>query len=117
MNKLAILLTATLISGCSTVDTMRYGEKASTPIPTEEFTAVGNYSHRNGSIQVATEQAEAFCKRWRAAPAIISQETKTTTDAPRESFGKGVARSLKSAVTGEGSAKDYYETTIKYKCL
>ncbi len=116
MNKIALLIAASLISGCSTVENIRYGEKAQTPIPTDTFTAVGNFSHRNGSIEVATDQANAFCKRWRASPAIISQETITTTNNNSESVGKGIARSIKSVVTGEGSAKDYYQTTIKYKC-
>ncbi len=121
MYKTALLFTTLVITGCAgsidstrgMIDDMRYGEKSTTPIPTDEFIAVGNYRHKAGALEIATDNANAFCKRWRASPAIISQETKKMHD---DNIGKSITRSTKEALTGEGSANDLYETTIKYKC-
>jgi hypothetical protein len=105
---IATLLSLTLL-GCST-------NRPALPPPTDTFKAVGNYSNRAGALKVAMKQANKFCKHFGAAPAIITQDTKVNGNPEGETFGGSIARSLKQQITGEGSATDFYETTVTYKC-
>ncbi len=89
MYKTALLFTAIFITGCSTVDDIRYGKKSTEPKPTEVLISTGNHYTMRGASEIALEKAQDFCKHWRAVPAIISQEDTRTNN---------------------------YQTTLKYKC-
>lgn len=120
MNKIALLLAVATISGCSTVENVRYGKQASTPIPTEELTAIGSHSTKGGSYEVAMEQADGFCKRWRAAPSIVRKQLKyngTLTEDTNTAINTAtdVARAAGAWIPGIGN-NDAYETTLTYKC-
>ncbi len=89
-------------------------------MPKEELTAIGLYSNKIGSYQIAFETAEKFCYRWRAAPSVVrkqviyqgafQEDTRKSIDVAVD-----VARAAGKWIPVVGS-KDDYETIITYKC-
>lgn len=112
MYKPGLLLTAAFMAACTPT--------ATTPIPTEELTAIGSHSTKGGSYEIALEQAEKFCKRWKAAPSIQRKQLKyngTLTEDTNTAVNvaKDVALAAGGWIPGLGN-NDAYETTITYKC-
>lgn len=120
MKLTAILTAVALLTGCSAAQDIRYGAKSETPIPKEELTAIASYSTKAGSYQIAFEQAEKFCNRWRAAPSVVKKQVKYNGQIT-EDFNTAlntageIARAAGNWVPGLGN-KDAYETTLIYKC-
>lgn len=112
MNRTASLLLAlaAILSGCASAP------KATTPIPDEIFTAVGYYRHTTGSVQVATEEANKFCKHWRAKAGVLTSET---VDLRKEGTVADAAKETAKRVIETGWLFDRglpIQTTITYKC-
>ena len=115
MKFISTLLATLALCSCAT-----FSEKATTPIPKEELTAVGSYSTKAGSYQIAFEQAEKFCNRWRAAPSIVKKQLKYNGEIKEDyntalNTAGDIARAAGSWIPGLGN-NDAYETTIIYKC-
>ena len=111
MKTVLLFAVAALVTGCGTNP-----PAATTPIPTDTFTAVGHYRHQAGSIQIATEAAERFCKHWGARPGILESDTvdlregETVGDAATKSAGRLIS-------TGNPFDRgQYIKTTLKYRC-
>lgn len=120
--KLIVLLTlATVLISCSSSDRReRYVERPSTPMPTEELTAVGSYATKAGSYEVALGHAERFCNRWGAAPSIIKKQLKYNGEITEDlntalNTASDIARAAGGRIPGLAN-DDAYETTIIYKC-
>lgn len=112
LNLASLAVALTFSAGCTTT--------ATTPMPTNELTAIGAHSSKGGSYQVAIESAEKFCKRWRAAPNVISKEIRYQGTLQEDTntavnVATDVARAAGAWIPGIGS-KDAYETTLTYKC-
>ena len=94
--------------------------KATTPMPKEELSSIGQHSRKGGSYEIAFNSAEKFCKRWNAAPSITRKQVKyqgqfAEDDQAVIDIGVDVIRATGNWIPGIGS-NDAYETTLTYKC-
>lgn len=112
LNLIALSAALIITTGCTGT--------ATTPMPTEELTAIGAHSSKGGSYEVAFESAEKFCKRWTAAPNVTRKEVRYQGTLQEDTntavnVATDVARAAGAWIPGIGS-KDAYETTLTYKC-
>jgi hypothetical protein len=93
------------------------GCASKTPMPTERFKAIGNYTHKAGADEIAMEKAKDFCDNWNAAVGVIEQSTtyngKLLTEEQQE--GIDMIKNSIPIIDGWGN-KNAYQTTIIYKC-
>lgn len=93
--------------------------KPTTPTPTTELTAIGTDSSKSDSYENAFEQAEDFCKRWRAAPSVIQKQVKYNgqlTEGTSTAINTATDLAKTVGIWTPKINKDAYETTITYKC-
>lgn len=91
-----------------------------TPMPTEELSAIGTDASKGDSYEVAFKNASKFCKRWGAQPSITRKEVRyqgQLTEGANTviNTAANLARAAGNWIPGVGS-DDAYETTIFYKC-
>ena len=120
MKFFTLLAFATFLLSCSSSEEVHYETRASTPIPTEELIAIGSYSTKAGSYQIAFERAERFCNRWRAAPSVVKKQLRYNGEITEDlntalNTAGDIARATGTWIPGLGN-DDAYETTIIYKC-
>lgn len=93
--------------------------RATTPMPTDDLTAIGTGSSAGRSYDEALEKAEDFCHRWRAAPNVENKETvhqgELSEGAQEAANAARTAAALVGVFTPEVGA-DAYETTLTYRC-
>ncbi len=117
MNKknILIVILALLASGCSTA---MLTPESKNPMPTQEFTAIGSYTHKAGADEIAMEKAQKFCNHWRAAVGVIEHTTSYQGKLLNEKAQEGVdmVKNSLPIIDGWGN-KNAYETKIIYKCF
>ena len=109
--KYILLVFVTLLQAC-------VQSKPNTPVPSDEFTAVAHYSSQLGSAEIAREEAERFCKHWRAKPGIIKSETVDLRIVNQETPETAVKETATRLLSTGKLFKDEqpFRTTIIYKC-
>lgn len=105
---LALTLALTAATGCASKP------QVTSPIPTENLTAISSGVNEADSYEEAMKQAKKFCSRWGAAPSMVKKDVKYTG---KMSEGTNAALNKAAQLTflpiGNGAS---YETTLTYKC-
>ena len=120
MKAICLTIAFAALYSCSSSERVQYSQVPTTPIPTEQLTAVASDSTKAGSYDLALRRAQNLCNKWRASPSVISKQIRyngqLTEDANTAiNTAEQIANAAGVRLPGINN-NDAYETTLVYKC-
>jgi hypothetical protein len=102
-----------LLVGCSATKDMIH-EKADTPPPKQDLFAFGSHYNTRGATEIATENANKFCYRWRMVAAIKNKQVAERGVLPPNALAE-IASNENIPPWSPSKAK--WEVRLIYNCL
>ena len=107
-----ILLATPFLASCSTVRQM-VTPNASTPMPTETMAEYGTHYTVRGSLEIATEKAQAICDRWDAQAIIKNKQSAERGELPDSALEEHAAN---PEIPPWTPSRAKWETRILFVC-